>query len=152
MIPPAFPSVIQAILAADLIVVGPGSLYTSILPNLLVPDIAAAISASRALKVYICNVATQPGETDGYTCGDHIQVLEDHLGSGFFDLIVANSNCNGALSQNVEWVITEDDLSVDHPVYTADLIDPDHPWRHDSGKLAQALIDLYEERTGPLVE
>jgi uncharacterized cofD-like protein len=150
--PPAFPSVIQAILAADLIVVGPGSLYTSILPNLLVPDIAAAISASRALKFYICNVATQRGETDGYTCGDHIQVLEDHLGSGYFDLIVANSNCNGSLGSQIEWVIPEDDLNVDHAVYTADLIDPDHPWRHDSGKLAQALIDLYEERTGPLVE
>jgi uncharacterized cofD-like protein len=150
--PPAFPSVIQAILAADMIVVGPGSLYTSILPNLLVPDIAAAIGASRALKVYICNVATQHGETDGYTCGDHLHVLEDHLGSGFFDLIVANSNCAGLLPQGIEWVITEDDLGVDHPVYLVDLIDSDHPWRHDSIKLGQTLMDLYQERTGPLVE
>jgi uncharacterized cofD-like protein len=150
--PPAFPSVIRAILAADLIVVGPGSLYTSLLPNLLVPDIAAAISASRALKVYVCNVATQPGETDGYTCGDHIQVLEDHLGSGFFDLIVANNNCNGMPAPGIDWVITEDDLGVDHPIYNADLIDADHPWRHESAKLAQALMDLYQERTGPLVE
>lgn len=150
--PPAFPSVIQAILAADLIVVGPGSLYTSVLPNLLVPDIAAAIGASRALKVYICNVATQSGETDGFTCGDHIQVLEDHLGSGFFDLIVANNNCNGPLATGINWVITEDDLGVDHPIYSADLVDPDHPWRHDSAKLAQVLMDLYLERTGPLVE
>jgi uncharacterized cofD-like protein len=150
--PPAFPSVIQAILAADLIVVGPGSLYTSVLPNLLVPDIAAAISASRALKVYVCNVATQPGETDGYTCGDHVHVLEDHLGSGFFDLIAANNNCNGQLAAGIDWVYLEDDLGVDHPLYKADLIDPDHPWRHDSAKLAQVLMDLYQERTGPLVE
>jgi uncharacterized cofD-like protein len=150
--PPAFPSVIQAILAADLIVVGPGSLYTSVLPNLLVPDIASAISASRALKVYVCNVATQPGETDGYTCGDHVHVLEDHLGSGFFDLIAANNNCNGQLAAGIDWVYLEDDLGVDHPLYKADLIDPDHPWRHDSAKLAQVLMDLYQERTGPLVE
>jgi uncharacterized cofD-like protein len=150
--PPAFPSVIQAILAADLIVVGPGSLYTSVLPNLLVPDIASAISASRALKVYVCNVATQPGETDGYTCGDHVHVLEDHLGSGFFDLIAANNNCNGQLAAGIDWVYLEDDLGVDHPVYKADLIDPDHPWRHDSAKLAKVLMDLYQERTGPLVE
>jgi uncharacterized cofD-like protein len=150
--PPAFPSVIHAILAADLIVVGPGSLYTSLLPNLLVPDIAAAISASRALKVYVCNVATQIGETDGYTCGDHIRVLEDHLGGGFFDLIVANNNCNGRPASGIEWVITEDDLGVDHPIYNANLIDSDYPWRHDSAKLAQALMDLYQERTGPLVE
>jgi uncharacterized cofD-like protein len=91
--PPAFPESIQAILAADLIVVGPGSLFTSILPNLLVPDIAAAISASRALKIYVCNVATQPGETDGFTCGDHVRVIEEHVGSGLFDIVVANSNC-----------------------------------------------------------
>lgn len=150
--PPAFPSVIRAILAADLIVAGPGSLYTSVLPNLLVPDIAAAINASRALKVYVCNVATQPGETDGYTCGDHIQVLEDHLGGGLFDVIIANNNCNGLLVPGIDWVVTEDDLAIDHPVYLADLIDPDHSWRHDSVKLAQTLIDLYQERTGPLVE
>ena len=150
--PPAFPSVIRAILAADLIVAGPGSLYTSVLPNLLVPDIAAAINASRALKVYVCNVATQPGETDGYTCGDHIQVLEDHLGGGLFDVIIANNNCNGLLVPGIDWVVTEDDLAIDHPVYLADLIDLDHSWRHDSVKLAQTLIDLYQERTGPLVE
>jgi 2-phospho-L-lactate transferase/gluconeogenesis factor (CofD/UPF0052 family) len=94
----------------------------------------------------------RPGETDGYTCGDHIRVLEDHLGGGFFDLIVANSNCNGRPASGIEWVITEDDLGVDHPIYNANLIDSDNPWRHDSAKLAQALMDLYQERTGPLVE
>ena len=61
--PPAFPEAIQAILSADLIVIGPGSLYTSLIPNLLVPDLAEAIRASRALKLYICNVATEGGET-----------------------------------------------------------------------------------------
>ena len=63
----------QAILSADLIVVGPGSLYTSLLPNLLVPDLAEALRVSRALKFYVCNVATQPGETDGFDCCDHVR-------------------------------------------------------------------------------
>lgn len=87
--PPAFPKVIQALLAADLIVIGPGSLYTSILPNLLVPDISAALRTSSAFKIYICNVATQPGETEGFTCPDHVDALEDHCGSGIFDLIIS---------------------------------------------------------------
>jgi uncharacterized cofD-like protein len=150
--PPAFPEAIQAILAADLIVVGPGSLFTSILPNLLVPDIAAAVSASRALKVYVCNVATQPGETDGFTCGDHVRVIEEHVGSGLFDIVIANSNFSEPLIEGVDWVRTEDDFGVDHPVYQADLIDHLRPWRHSSEKLGRVLMDLYQERTGPLVE
>lgn len=150
--PPAFPDAIHAILAADLIIVGPGSLYTSLLPNLLVPDIAAAINASRALKVYVCNVATQPGETDGYSCGDHMHMLEEHLGSGLFDIVVANSNCGEPLSEGVDWVRTEDDFDVDHAVYRSDLIDQIRPWRHSSEKLGQVIMDLYQERTGPLVE
>jgi uncharacterized cofD-like protein len=149
---PAFPEAIHAILAADLIVIGPGSLFTSILPNLLVPDIAAAVSASRALKVYVCNVATQPGETDGFTCGDHVRVIEEHLGSGLFDIVVANSNWKEPLSEGVDWVRIEDDLEVDQPLYRADLLDPVRPWRHSSEKLGQVLMDLYQERTGPLVE
>jgi len=150
--PPAFPQAIHAILAADLILVGPGSLYTSILPNLLVPDIAAAINTSRALKIYVCNVATQPGETDGYSCGDHVRVLEEHLGSGLFDLVVANNSYSEPLIKGVDWVRVEDDFGIDHPVYQADLVDLVRPWRHSSDKLGQVLMDLYLERTGPLVE
>lgn len=150
--PSAFPKVIQAMLAADLIVVGPGSLYTSILPNLLVPDIAAALRASRALKIYVCNVASQPGETDGYSCGDHVRALEEHLGSGLFDLVVCNRNTEGTLPAGIEWVRAESDLDADYAVYQADLVDEQNPWRHDAQKLAQVLIDLYQERTGPLVE
>jgi uncharacterized cofD-like protein len=150
--PLAYPGVIQAILAADLIVVGPGSLFTSILPNLLVSEIVAAIRTSRALKIFVCNVATQPGETEGYNCGDHVRVLEEHVGSGLFDIVVSNQRCEGQLPPGSEWVLAEDDLDVDHAVYRADLLDENQPWRHDSGKIAQVLIDLYQERTGPLVE
>jgi uncharacterized cofD-like protein len=149
--PAAFPQAIQAILAAELIVIGPGSLFTSILPNLLVPDISAAIQASRALKIYICNVATQQGETDGYCCEDHVKVLNDHVGNTIFDIVVINNNYEGILPQNTEWVKTlTDDFDV--ALYRADLVDKVQPWRHDSAKLSRAIIDLFQERTGPLVE
>jgi uncharacterized cofD-like protein len=100
----AYPQVIQAILAAELIVIGPGSLFTSILPNLLVPDIVAAVQASRALKIYICNVATEPGETDGYTCEDHLRVLNDHVGGTIFNIVVINNSFDGQLPQGTGWV------------------------------------------------
>lgn len=150
--PPAFPQSMRSILSADLIVIGPGSLYTSILPNLLVPDIAQAVRASRALKIYVCNVATQPGETANYTCGDHVRALQEHTGSGLFDLIVVNENCSGVLPENSQWVTVENELDDDYLVYRGDLVDDDQPWRHDSIKLSHVLMDLLEERTGPLVE
>ena len=102
--PPAFPQAIGAILNADLLIIGPGSLYTSLLPNLLVPDLAEAVRASRALKLFVCNVATQPGETDGFSCGDHLRVFEEHLGSGLFDMAVVNQNFQGNLPERVSWV------------------------------------------------
>ena len=142
----------QAILSADLIVIGPGSLYTSILPNLLVPDISQAVRAGRALKIYICNVATQPGETLNYSCSDHVRALQEHTGGGLFDLIVVNNEHSGKLPENSQWVIMDDELKDDYPVYSADLVDDERPWRHESEKLARVLMDLLEERTGPLVE
>jgi uncharacterized cofD-like protein len=148
--PPAFPQAVQAILAADLIVVGPGSLFTSLLPNLLVPDIEAAIRSSRALKIFVCNVATQPGETDHYTCADHLRTLHDHLGDDLFDIIVCNNNYSSILPEGTEWVLINDNLEDLYSIYQSNLIDTDYPWHHDAGKLSQALIDLLENRTGPL--
>lgn len=150
--PAAYPQVIQSILAAELIVIGPGSLFTSILPNLLVPDIVAAIQASRGLKLYVCNVATQPGETDGFDCEDHIKVLNDHVGGPIFDIIVMNNKFEGQLPDKTEWVKTLPESESEYPIYRTDLIDETQPWRHDSSKLAKAVMDLYQERTGPLVE
>ncbi|OGN92874.1 MAG: hypothetical protein A2Y88_06950 [Chloroflexi bacterium RBG_13_48_10] len=150
--PSAYPQVIQAILAAELIVIGPGSLFTSILPNLLVQDIAAAIQASRALKIYVCNVATEPGETEGYTCEDHLRIINEHVGGMIFDIVVINNQFDGHLTPGTEWVKTLPDSELEYPTYQADLVDEDKPWRHDSTKLAKALMDLYQERTGPLVE
>ncbi len=149
--PPAYPTAIKALLQADMIVIGPGSLYTSILPNLLVPDITAAIRASSALKVFICNVTTQPGETDNYNCGDHIKAIEDHVGRGIVNLVVSNCETTAKLPEGITWVEALPELDEDFAVYRSDLIDPEKPDRHDGTKLAQALIDLYMERTGPLV-
>ncbi len=150
--PPAYPRVIREILSADLIIIGPGSLYTSILPNLLVPDITKAILASRGLKIYVCNVAAQHGETNGYSCVDHIEALERHVGRGLFDVVVANQNYSVDSDVAVEWVVIDKDIEERYPVYRGDLIDVERPWRHDSQKLAQTIMDLLQERTGPLVE
>lgn len=150
--PPAYPETIQAVLSADLIVIGPGSLYTSILPNLLVPDLAEAVHASKALKLFITNLATEPGETDHFTCGEHIRVLEEHIGFHFFDIAVVNTGSQGNLPAGVDWVSVDPSLEEEYKVYEVDLVDVLHPWRHDSQKLAQVIMDLYQERTGPLVE
>lgn len=85
------PEAIEAILEADGIVVGPGSLYTSILPNLLVKDMCDAIRSSKACKIYVCNVMTQPGETDGYTASDHILAIYEHVGDRLFDVALINN-------------------------------------------------------------
>ena len=82
----AYPEAVRAILDADLIIAGPGSLFTSVLPNLLVQDIRQAVAASQALKLYVCNVATQPGETDGFDVGQHVSALQRHVGRGCFPM------------------------------------------------------------------
>ncbi|MEW6031196.1 MAG: gluconeogenesis factor YvcK family protein [Chloroflexota bacterium] len=147
---PAFPPVIKAILNAEMIVVGPGSLYTSILPNLLVHDLMAAVRSSRAIKVYVCNIATQAGETESYSCYDHVRALEEHVGEDLFDVVVCNEDYSAPLPDASAWVRADARSLRDERMYCADLVDVSHPWRHDSVKLAQVLMDLYFERTGPL--
>lgn len=145
---PAYPPAVRAILGADLIVAGPGSLYTSVLPNLLVREIAQAIAASKALRVYVCNVATQRGETDGYTVGDHLAALERHVGKGLFPIVLANNNFAyaDALPEGVEPPRLEISPDTSCTLVAADLVDPVHPWRHDSEKLARTLMALLENR------
>jgi 2-phospho-L-lactate transferase/gluconeogenesis factor (CofD/UPF0052 family) len=109
-----------------------------------VQDIARAIAASQALKVYICNVATQRGETDGYSVGDHIAALEAHVGPSLFPVVLANGNLGVDFdtSPGVELVPVDFPPDAGYQVITADLIDPAHPWRHDSDRLARALLRL----------
>lgn len=147
---PAFPPAIAAILSADLIIVGPGSIYTSILPNLLVSDLAEAVRASRAVKFYVCNVATQPGETDGFTCGDHIHSIEKHVGSHLFDLVIINGDFEKILPEAFEWVKVESTLEEEYAIYQSNLVDAENPVHHDSTRLAQLVMDLFFEKTGPL--
>ncbi len=145
---PAYPRAVRAILEADLVVAGPGSLYTSVLPNLLVREIAQAVAATRAIRVYVCNVATQPGETDGYTVGDHVAALERHVGPGLFPIVLANDNfaCADRLPPGVEHPALEVPPGATYTLVTADLVDPQRPWRHDSEKLARALMRILEKR------
>lgn len=147
--PLAYPPAVQAILSADLVIIGPGSLYTSILPNLLVPDLAEALRHTRAQKFFITNVATQPGETDGYTCGDHVRTIEKHFGSRLFDVVICNNNYSA--DQEVEWVTLDENLDQEYSIYCTDIVSKDNPRRHDSDKLATAIMDLYNERTGPVL-
>jgi uncharacterized cofD-like protein len=85
------PETIQAIRQADLIILGPGSLYTSILPNLLVPRLGDEVCKSHAKKVYICNLMTQAGETHGYAASDHVRALYDHMSCAFINTILVNN-------------------------------------------------------------
>lgn len=87
----ANPAVIKEIGEADLIIFSSGSLLTSIIPNIIIPDIVRAIKKSNASKLYICNLVTQPGETDDYKVSDHIKVLEEYLGKGTINMVLANN-------------------------------------------------------------
>ena len=147
---PAYPPVIKAILNADMIVVGPGSLFTSILPNLLVHDLLGAVRASRAVKVYICNIVTQAGETDDFSCYDHVRALEEHVGVRVFDVLLCNDNFRGQLNEGDQWVPIDDRTRHDYRSHFADLIKDGQPWRHDPVKLAGALNEILAEFTGPL--
>jgi len=139
----AYPPAVQAILQADLVILGPGSLYTSIIPNLLVPELARALQQTRAPKLYICNLATQPGETDNYTVADHVAAIMRHLASGCLDYVLANDNLSlppeqgGGHTRFVPLV-----APVDARLITTDLVDNDRPWRHDSAKLAAAVMEI----------
>jgi uncharacterized cofD-like protein len=148
---PAYPEAIRAILSADLIVVGPGSLFTSILPSLLVSGFVEAIRASSAYKVYVCNVATQQGETEGFTVVDHVLALEHHIGQGVFHAVLANNSYPSKnKGEHTYYVLPSpesDPVHQRYQVYWTDLTDIERPWRHDSTKLAQALLALYHEAT-----
>jgi uncharacterized cofD-like protein len=146
----AHPAAVAAIRQADLIVIGPGSLYTSVLPNLLVKEIGRAILESRAHKIFIANVATQHGETDGYNAADHYAAVRRHLGEGVADMVLANSNLPSepfpALWQS-EPVIAPGDADYGGArLVLADLVDPERRYRHDPQALSAAIMRAYFER------
>jgi uncharacterized cofD-like protein len=145
----AYPAAVQAILKADLVVIGPGSLYTSILPNLLVADIARALQQTKGYCVYVCNLATQPGETDNYTVADHVSVINKHIPvgkmnrQGWIDAVLANNNLSvPPETGGGKTIFVDPYIPIGERLVAVDLIDEERPWRHDSQKLAQAIVDL----------
>ena len=141
-----YPEAVGAIEDADIVVIGPGSLYTSILPNFLVPGIPEALARSPALKVFVCNIATQHGETDGLTAGDHLRIFERHAQVSVSHVLVNSRIVALAPEFQQEPLLADDPLDgFDGVVIRADLIDVSLPSRHDSGKLA-ALINRIARR------
>ena len=142
---PGYPGAIKAILEADLIAMGPGSLFTSVLPNLLVPGIASALRASPAIKVYISNIATEEGETDHFSLDDHLAALGEHVGQGLFEYVLANDKVDLQFPphMHVEAVAPETQLGGTYQFITRDLVDGENPRQHDPRKLAEALLNLY---------
>jgi uncharacterized cofD-like protein len=141
------PEAEEAILNAEMITVGPGSLYTSILPNLVVDGMAEALKASPAIKVFICNVATQPGETDFFRVSDHLKAIESHLGTNIFDFVVVNSNNNFPLPSSAQAAsikrVVYDPATVNQRSIHAVLVDVVNPrisTHHDPDKLARAIM------------
>jgi uncharacterized cofD-like protein len=148
--PAAQPEAVSAILEADLIVLGPGSLYTSVVPNLLVEGIAKALIQSDALKVYVCNVATQPGETDGFNVEAHVDAMVRHLPgeSNPFDVVVAPRHPEGASTMLEPGInlVKAGPSRMTHPrVVVEDVVRDDLPLRHDPDKLARVLMRVYED-------
>ena len=145
----ANPDAIRAILGADMIVVGPGSLYTSVLPNLLVDGIRRAIEMSKAVKVYVCNVATEHGETDSFSVSDHYRALYEHVHYTLFHYVVANNNIaqNGLPEAwHVEPVRIDSERVNGAAIVAADVVSEENRYHHDTQKLATALINLYYQR------
>jgi uncharacterized cofD-like protein len=139
----ANPEAAQAILNAELVVIGPGSLYTSILPNLLVEGMVEAIKASPALKVLVCNLASQSGETDGYNVDDYLRVIHEHVGSNIFDFVLVNSNHAHMPTGGQTQVILRSEDSSKHPevrFIPADVVNVRIPSHHDPDKLARAIM------------
>ena len=143
----AVPAALEAIESADAIILGPGSLYTSIMPNLLVDGVADAIKKSKAIKIYICNVMTQPGETDRYTAAQHAKAILDHTGHGAIDYVLVNSTPipeelwrdTGATPVEID----EDKVNaLGMGLIKADLMSTHEIGRHDPDKLCAAVMKI----------
>jgi uncharacterized cofD-like protein len=140
---------LERILEAEMIVIGPGSLYSSILPNLLIPDVQDALRAAPGLKVYVCNVATQPGETADLTASGHLRALVDHVGDDLIDYVIVNRSTDARRPEG--WLARPVQVDVRHleelpvVIIEEDVIDPGNAHRHDPAKLAAALMRLQQE-------
>ena len=159
--PTALPASIKAIKSADCIVLGPGSLYTSIIPNLLVPEIRKAIVNASVTRIYVCNIMTQPGETDDYTVSDHLKAIERACGQKIFDLVIVNSlplspQALAKYAEEGSYPVTIDRAELDSlgcQVILADILDEDpttHCIRHNSRKVAKIIAEHHTNSKSPI--
>ncbi len=155
--PPALPAAIAAIQEADYIIIGPGSLYTSVISNLLVPEIAEAIAARQVPRIYVCNIMTQPGETTGYTVADHIESIDLACGLKLFDAVLVqknppSANCleNYARKNSYPVLLDREDVKqLGRNIFAVNVMEEDADTsylRHNSRRLAKALIHFYRRR------
>lgn len=144
------PEVLASLSTADAVILGPGSLYTSVIPNLLVEGVEKALRELSIPKIYVCNVMTQPGETDGYGAADHLEALEKHIGAGLVDIVVVNIEAptEELLQRYRETGAEPVDPQVERlkkmgvEVVGANLLSEHDLVRHDSDRLATTIIDL----------
>jgi uncharacterized cofD-like protein len=147
--PPAYPPALEAIRAADVVVVGPGSLFTSLIPNFLVAGVAEAVCASSATRIYVCNVANMRGETGGLDAADHVAALVEHGLDECIDVVLVH-DCGAAEAalcdddSGVERVLADEGVrarigALGPKVVVADLADPADPVRHSRAALLRAL-------------
>ncbi|PAX60446.1 gluconeogenesis factor YvcK family protein [Brunnivagina elsteri] len=151
--PPALPAAIKAIQEADYIIMGPGSLYTSVIPNLIVPQIADAIAATDAPRIYICNIMTQPGETEGYSVAEHIQAIDKVCGRALFNAVLVHKTSPSARAlirysqsnSHPVFLDREDVTKLGRRIVLANVMheDEDGCVKHDSEKLAKVLVRWY---------
>jgi len=144
------PTAVHFINNADLLLVGPGSLYTSILPNFLIKEIRQAFEKSGAMKIYICNASTERGETEGFGVGEHLEQIDKRIGKARFDAILVNDkvvsrNGNEGKLGSIHNISTTSDKINGIPVVKKDLIDEKNPLYHDSKKLADAIWGVFTQ-------
>ncbi len=148
----AVQSALDAIANADVVILGPGSLYTSVMPNLLVDGMAEALRKSRAIKIYICNVMTQAGETDGYTASMHVRAIIEHAGKGVVDYVLVNSATVSAKTAAAYAAQGSSPVEVDGEALTklgvgfvkADIMSDTDPGHHDPEKLAHNVMNMLD--------
>jgi uncharacterized cofD-like protein len=143
---------IVALREADIIAIGPGSIYTSVLPPLLVPGFADALAESKAIKVYICNVMTQPGESDEFTAAEHVKAIEENVGRRIFDYVLVNKAKPTETSleryHEVGQEVVVDDIerikAMGYKPVTANLISESDVVRHDPNRVGEAIARLFD--------
>jgi uncharacterized cofD-like protein len=150
--PEAHPEAVRAIEDADMVIIGPGSLFTSIAPNLLISGIAKALAESSAFKVYVCNVAEEPAQTEGYSVQDHLDIVLHYGGETTVDAVIANNNIpEGPTPAGLNFILTDNPWNHNVLLFASDVIDEtdaSRAARHDPVKLSNAVAEAYRKYRG----